>query len=300
MTMDTRRLRAAMVALGLVSGMGAAQAGVMDFLFGGKSDAKAAEAVTTGRYWPIGEFSEVRIVASEPGAPPNAHPANVSAQTLTQLLGAVRYRTSAAEEPLFVPEELADIAGPLSEALRTARPGDDVQIRSSNKRGGGFSTRPYAVTARAFVLGDRLHLIVGDPRADFYFRYRSQGKLPELSYGSRSVESKVTLQRLGVPGSRGDWIEIPLSGEAAPMPAPRVVGPSPVPAGAAPAAATAVAGPAAAVPAAAAPAAAPRVRDAAFAEEVEQRLGTLKRLRDKGLITEDEYQQKRREVLATL
>ncbi len=36
------------------------------------------------------------------------------------------------------------------------------------------------------------------------------------------------------------------------------------------------------------------------ADEVEQRLVTLKRLRDRGLITEEEYQQKRREILAQL
>lgn len=53
------------------------------------------------------------------------------------------------------------------------------------------------------------------------------------------------------------------------------------------------------VPAPAAPAAS-RPRDAAFFEEQELRLRTLKRLRDSGLITEEEYQQKRREVLERL
>lgn len=293
-----RRLRAAALAAGLACGLGMAQAGVLDFLFGGsKADTRPAEAAPANWYRLIGEFSEVRIVPAEAGSAANAHPANVSAQTLRQLLGAVRFKTAAAEEALFAADELDEIAGPTSEALRLAKPGDDVQLRSSSKRGGGLNTRPYAVTARLFVLGDRLNLIVGDPRADFYFRYRSTGKLPELGYGSRAAEStaKVAMQRLGVPGARGDWLEIPLSGEAAPMPAARVAAPAPPPA---PAAAAAVAAPAAApVPA---PAPAPRVRDAAFAEEVEQRLGTLKRLRDKGLITEDEYQQKRREVLATL
>ncbi|RQP22930.1 SHOCT domain-containing protein [Albitalea terrae] len=39
---------------------------------------------------------------------------------------------------------------------------------------------------------------------------------------------------------------------------------------------------------------------AAIGDEIEQRLITLKRLRDKNLITEEEYQQKRREVLQKL
>jgi cytochrome c-type biogenesis protein CcmH/NrfG len=41
-------------------------------------------------------------------------------------------------------------------------------------------------------------------------------------------------------------------------------------------------------------------RDEAFYEEQEQRLRTLKRLRDSGLITEEEYQRKRREILDLL
>jgi hypothetical protein len=52
--------------------------------------------------------------------------------------------------------------------------------------------------------------------------------------------------------------------------------------------------------AAAAPAVPAPPRDAAFFEEQEARLRTLKRLRDSGLISEDEYQQKKREVLSTL
>ena len=50
----------------------------------------------------------------------------------------------------------------------------------------------------------------------------------------------------------------------------------------------------------AAPAAPTGTRDAAFYEEQEQRLLALKRLRDKGLISEAEYQAKRQEVLGKL
>jgi hypothetical protein len=55
-----------------------------------------------------------------------------------------------------------------------------------------------------------------------------------------------------------------------------------------------------AAPAPARPPAAPRVRDAAFFEEQEYRLRTLRRLRDSGLITEEEFQQKRKEVMEAL
>lgn len=60
------------------------------------------------------------------------------------------------------------------------------------------------------------------------------------------------------------------------------------------------AAPAAAAPLATAPAVPAKPRDAAFFEEQEQRLRTLKRLRDANLISEEEYQAKRREILGTL
>jgi hypothetical protein len=56
--------------------------------------------------------------------------------------------------------------------------------------------------------------------------------------------------------------------------------------------------PAPAVPAA--PAAAPVAHDKAWYDQAETRLEALKRLRDRNLITEDEYQKKRREILDTL
>lgn len=94
---------------------------------------------------------------------------------------------------------------------------------------------------------------------------------------------------------------------AAPVPVPAPARPTPpvaaVPTPAAPPATAprpAVASSAPSAPAPAASATAPRTRDAAFFEEQELRLRTLKRLRDGGLISEDEYHQKRREILEKL
>jgi hypothetical protein len=44
----------------------------------------------------------------------------------------------------------------------------------------------------------------------------------------------------------------------------------------------------------------PRARDAAYLEEQENRLRTLKRLRDANLITEEEFQRKRKEIIEAL
>jgi hypothetical protein len=146
--------------------------------------------------------------------------------------------------------------------------------------------------------------------------------------GAPAAAPVPSLQELFVPG--GATVGgAPAPSRGVPPPAPAaaaatapVAGPAPaaqaapvVPAApAAPAAAAAVTAPAAAAaPAArtaapAAPAAptapattAPRTaRDAAFFEEQENRLRTLRRLRDSNLITEDEFQRKRKEILDAL
>nr|WP_282597135.1 SHOCT domain-containing protein [Rhizobacter sp. SG703] len=71
-----------------------------------------------------------------------------------------------------------------------------------------------------------------------------------------------------------------------------------------PAAAATFATPPAAPPVVAAPVpapAAPIVQPAdAKADEIERRLTALKQLRDKGLITDDEYKQKRKDILQAL
>jgi C-terminal binding-module, SLH-like, of glucodextranase len=92
----------------------------------------------------------------------------------------------------------------------------------------------------------------------------------------------------------------------APLPptAPAAAPPAPVPTAAAPvvpAPAAAAAGVGVAPPAPSAPRAAPPApRDAAFFEEQEKRLRALRRLRDANLITEEEFQRKRKEIVDAL
>ncbi len=117
-----------------------------------------------------------------------------------------------------------------------------------------------------------------------------------------------SLQSLMQPGAAAA-VPAPVAPAAA-TPAPaggwgQPLTPAAAPKATAPAAAAA---PAAVLPAAAAAAAAPRAapvapapaRDAAYFEEQELRLRTLKRLRDAGLLSEAEYLQKRKEVLDRL
>lgn len=267
-------------------GSSAAQAGWFDGLLA-QGQAPAATTATSAnakqRVWQVREFSRIELVAREAGAEPNQHPATVSADVLRQQLAQVQFTGRNGAQALFSADEVGELVGPLAQALGRAGPGDDVLLLSSARRAGDIFVSPLAVTVRLFVQGGQLQFIVHDARFEFYDVYRGTQALPRFSYGSRSAAGAVSVQSAGVTNRRADWLAIPLQAVAAPV----------------------VAAPAAAVvapPPAVAPPAAPvrKALDAPAVEDIERRLETLKRLREKNLITEDEYLQKRREILQLL
>ena len=147
-----------------------------------------------------------------------------------------------------------------------------------------------------------LQLIVGLAHRPFESQYRATGYLIPFEPGRRAeaVDRSVVITGMppGAGAARPDWVTLTPVSIPAPAATAAATVVAPVPAAAPAAAAPAAAAPA---PAAAAPAAAaPRQRDAAFFEEQEARLRALKRLRDGGLITEEEFQLKRKQVLDQL
>lgn len=311
-----RTARTVLLALAAVTLAEPAPAGVLDFLFGNSAEKQPEKppARTGRRVWQLGDFTEIRLAKAEAGAAANSHPINLSPEAIRALLGGIRTPVaSGGDEPLFGVSELADLVESIHLALASSLPDEDVLMVSTSRRGGGLLTAPSSITARLFVSGDRLNVIVHDDRFEFFGLYRGAGTLPTFVFGSRTNPSLVNLRRAGANSRRADWLEIPFS---AANTAIEVPGAAAQPAAAAPAAPAAVvpAAPAVAAvpaptpapaPAAAAtpvqPAAAPgRPRDPAFYDEQEQRLRTLKRLRESNLISEEEYQQKRREVLQQL
>jgi hypothetical protein len=272
-----------------------AHAGVLDGLFGGKKadDPRADKE----RHWQIDEFTAVRVVRKEAGAPANQHPAALNGGSLRAQLAGVEAVLRRGVEPLFDSAELDQLVPVLVKALALAGPDEDIQLVSTARRGGGALASPMAVTGRLFVHGDALQLIVHDTRLDFLMNSRMSRTAPRFDYGSRGRAGADTLRSPAGPGRRSDWVSFPMSN----LTGPAVVGvttaaPAPAARPVTPVAATVA--PAAALPPAAAPA--PPGSPVAIGEEIEQRLTTLKRLRDKGLITEEEYQQKRRELLQRL
>jgi Short C-terminal domain len=289
----SRPLSGAIVTLlgGLLLGMSSApaEAGLFDALLG-KTDASKEKAQPSRRQWNLQEYTAIRLAPREAGAPANEHPAELDGEFLRQQLAEVRLEGQPAGQTLFAADELAGLVGPLSEAFASAGSNDDVLLLSSARRSGAM-LQQTAVTARMFVQGGRLQMIVHDTRQSYIEELRGAHVQPVFVYGSRSQASAAAVRGKTSEQKRADWLALATTAGAAPAQpaaAAPLVAPS-QPAAAAPPVAPATQ-----------PPAAPRPRDPGFADDIEQRLLTLKRLRDKGLISEEEYQQKRREILQLL
>ena len=208
--------------------------------------------------WEIREFTWVKLAPREPGAPVNEHPAALDLQALRRNLAGLRI----GDEALFETKELEGLLRPLQEALSLAGPDEDVLLLSTNRRGGGFMNTAFGVTARLFVQGGKVNLIVHDARMDFVDRVRARELTPVFKYGSRSGAGPVVLTGSGLASRRPDWVTFPVVQASA-------------------AAEASEAG-------------------AASGEDLEKRLRTLKRLRDENLISEEEFQAKRKAILGSL
>lgn len=301
--MQGLKARPALCTLGLALALGGAcapsHAGVMDFLFGGDKSTESGKVDPRQRSWVVRDFTAIRLVPRETGSAANEQPATLEVETLRQLLSPLRFVVGTNAQPVFATDELVELLDPLREAFAAAGPDDDLLLLSSSRRGGGVFQAPLAVTARLFVQGGQLQVIVNDARFEFYNDYRGTGRAPQFSFGSRGKAGKVSLRSAVGAQPRADWVSLPLTAAAA-VATPPAATPAvpPAPATVAPAAPATAKPSAPPPPATAAPALRPH--DPGFADEVEQRLLTLKRLRDRGLISEEEYQQKRREILQAL
>ena len=258
------------------------------------SGSEPNKTVSQRRSWEVREFSSVRLVPRETGSSANEHPVRLDAETVRQLLGQLRLESRDGAQPLLVDDEVAELAEPLTQALANATVDDDVLLVSTSRRGGGPLAQRLAVTARLFVQGGSLNFIVHDSRFEFYDRFRATRTAPEFTFGSRQNAGVGVITAVSGASKRADWVALSLATSfgAAPLGAA-------MPGAAAPSAAPT---PSRASAPASEPAAAtvPRARDAQFADDIEQRLLTLQRLRDNGVISEQEYQNKRSEILRLL
>jgi hypothetical protein len=238
----------------------------------------ALQASSTRRAWDFAPYSYLKRGPAEKGAVANDQPVQVSPAILGQALGSVRLVTRYGDEPLFEPHELIDLSEALSQALALAQPGEDLVLVSTAKRGSILLNNTLAVTARAFVRDGRLNLLVREARLDFMYKFALQNTMPEFDFGGRTAAGAAVLKAPGAELRRADWVVLPLAA-AAQTPAPVEPAPAPAP--------LRVQAPAVAKPAGPAPA----------ASAAEARLRELKRFREQGLITEDEYTLAKQDLL---
>ena len=208
----------------------------------------------------------VRIERIEPGAPPNAQPASLSVETLTRGLARLQVEMGmGSAQAVFTDDELAEIVPHLSTALAKTGPGEDVAFAVAGRHGlFGAHSPTTLTTARVFVREGQLNVIFGMVHQPY--QDSDVGVAPSFAPGSRSP-SRGALWKLGGRGvrlaeKRTDWAMLDLGALKA-------------------------------------DAAAPVAGDGRY-REIQERLRTLERLKADGLITEEEYRDRRRAILEGL
>ncbi len=277
-----------------------------------------------------GEDQWVRIEPQDKSATvPNDQPVTLDNGTVSRALSALKIRIVdpdtgiEVQRAVFTAEEVGHIAPYIISGLAKAGPRQDITFSTigSRTRSIGSSIKDPSVNAgRMFYQGGKLNVIFGELQSNYrkknIYGQRDQDFTPRRQ-GTREKESEQKLALTAVPGvaleaARNDWLTIDLTvagaqavatsptstgTAAAPQAAARAPEPAPSPA----AGAAAVPAPPAAATPVPAPQAAPATSAAdAKTADLERRLRALKEMKDKGLISEEAYNQKMKELLSEL
>lgn len=281
----------------------AAHAGFFDDLFGGKESTRlekwAASADDTMKW---GEWDFLRIETRGSQAQPSAQPVQLTEEQVATALASIRIQGFKETTLLFSEDEIRRFAPAIAIGLAKANAYQDLAFVSTGQHAwSGLMAPLLANSGRIFFSEGRLNLILGSAHVDFLSDLRQGSRqAPRFDLGSRGTRSpKVTI--VGVDKGdakiiREDWVAIAIGDAVAPaapaVPAANAVNRDrimPVSPASRP-----VAQPAPQATPAAEPAADP------FYSKQEVRLRSLKRMRDQGLITDEEFQQKRAEILKNL
>lgn len=216
---------------------------------------------------------------------PNQHPFDISSDRLTALLASLEVRTpdSKGIQPLFTTSALETLVPELQSGLSKAKPAEDVTFAVIGLHTAlfGFAKTPKVTTGRMFVSDGRINIIFGMVQKDF--SERDDRRLSPFTPGTRqSVAS-------------GDWTIMPQNGQDMTLVRRDWVafGQAWKPTVTKAAAPAAQAEPSATIPAR-------QIQQSSDNRKPADRLTTLNELKEKGLISEEEYRTKRLEILNAL
>ena len=220
-----------------------------------------------------------------PGGPaqPNDHPAELTSERIAAILSSIDMRATDSDKPehLLTASAVQNLAPYLQQGLRLASPTQDVTFAVIGLHSAlyGLAKSPKVTTGRVYYKSGRLNIIVGLAQEEV--SDRDDRRLHPFIPGSRAkaMEGDWTiLPQLGQNGFsqiRKDWVEFSDEWQAPAAPTPRAAQRAP----------------------SAQPAAIQFEQRRTDTRQPAERLSTLKELRDKNLISEEEYRAKRLEIL---
>ena len=213
----------------------------------------------------------------------NDHPAEIVPDRLTSILASITVREAGSSKPeqLFTDQSLEMLVPHLAQGFQQAAPGEDVTfaIIGLHKSLFGFAKSPKVTTGRVFFKNGRLNVILGLVRNDV--NEREDRRLSPYTPGSRQKASQGEWTLLPQPGQNGfsltrkDWVTFSDTWQPS-------VAQTPVAEQKTPAMQTAPVQP---------------EKPVADIRSPADRLTTLNELKNKGLISEEEYRVKRLEIL---
>jgi hypothetical protein len=158
------RVIVCLLALLLVTGP-ATDARAIDLIpdfFGGKDSADDGKTL-----WKAGH-QYVKVVPREKDSTPNQHPVTLSVAELATALGALQYNSEPGllsrgdASPLFVASEVNDLANVLARAMPELGPDEDLAFVVIGLHRSTFARERMGVSGRIFYAGDRLNIVLGE------------------------------------------------------------------------------------------------------------------------------------------
>ena len=220
---------------------------------------------------------------------PNDHPAEITQDRITDILSSIEFRPEGKNSrptQLLTPTSISVLAPLVLDALRQATPKEDVSfaVIGLYSTSMGLGKAPKVTSGRLFYQGGKLNVIIWKAQGDY--NERQDRRLDPFLPGSREYTADGDWSLLPQAGQeamvrvRKDWITFDKNWKPAEQPA-----------------AAAAAGPG---QPGQTPAAAFGALFSGKTGKVTERLTILKELRDKGVITEEEYRGRRLTILNEL